>query len=143
MLNVPSIIPAGTSYVRIPRSKSAGMRLILETVQRGTRYWAGGVIPIEKSMRLAHKFAHIYGAASSQSKRSWDKAHGRANSSLIMYPQDDQALTPLKWWLLVTPGEGLVRKEEQLRDASGNPSFAPIGLTGAAQTDSCRSVSPT
>lgn len=51
-------IPAGNSYVRIPRSKSATMRVLLETVQRGSRYCTGGVIPIEKALRLADKFAH-------------------------------------------------------------------------------------
>jgi hypothetical protein len=117
MLALPSLLPPGTSYVRIPRSKSATQRVILEIVQRGSRYWTSGVIPIEKALRLADKFAHQYGTAAKQSKRAWDKAHGRANSTLIMYPEDDRALTPLRWWLLVTPGQGLVHQQEQLHDA--------------------------
>ena len=116
MIELPSLIPAGTSYVRIPRSKAATMRLILETVQRGSRYWTGGVIPIEKALRLSDKFARLYGTSASQSKRAWDKSQGRSNSMLIMYPEDDRALTPVRWWLLVTPGIGLVFKEEQLLD---------------------------
>lgn len=116
MLQLPSLIPAGHSYVRIPRSKSATMRVLLETVQRGSRYWTGGVIPIEKALRLADKFAHYYATDASQSKRAWNKARGRANSTLIMYPENDQAPTHLRWWLLVTPGHGLVYQEEQLKD---------------------------
>lgn len=117
MLQLPKLVPAGYSYVRIPRSKSAAMRLILETVQRGSRYWTGGVIPIGKAMRLADKFAAIYGADASQSKRSWNKARGRANCTLIMYPEDDQTLTHVRWWLLVTTGDGLVHQEEDLQDS--------------------------
>lgn len=116
MIELPSLLPAGSSYVRIPRSKSAAMRAILETVQRGSRYWTGGVIPITKAMTLADKFAHRYGTGATQSKRVWDKAHSRSNSTLIMYPEDDRALTPLRWWLLVTPGKGIVHQGEQLRD---------------------------
>ncbi len=116
MIAVLSVIPAGDSSVRIPRSKSAAMRLILETVQRGSRYWTGGVIPTEKAMRLADKFAQRYGTDHTQSRRAWDKAHGRANAHLIVYPENDQVLTPLHWWLLATPGEGLITQEEQLQD---------------------------
>jgi hypothetical protein len=116
MLQLPNLIPAGNSYVRIPRSKSATMRVLLETVQRGSRYWTGGVIPMEKALRLADKFAQYYAADAGQSKRAWNKARGRANSTLIMYPANDQTLTHLRWWLLVTPGHGLVHQEEQLQD---------------------------
>lgn len=117
MIELPAILPAGTSYVRIPRSKSATLRVILETVERGSRYWTGGVIPAEKALRLAEKFAQYYGTDHKQSRRAWDKARGRANAHLIMYPENDQALTPLRWWLLVTPGEGIIHREEQLKDS--------------------------
>ena len=116
MLNLPIPIPPGTSYVRIPRSKSAAMRLILEITQRGSRYWTGGTISTQKAMRLSEKFAQRYGTDARAGKREWDKAHGRANVTLIMYPEDDQALTPLRWWLLATPGSGAVHQEEQLKD---------------------------
>jgi hypothetical protein len=116
MLQLPALIPAGSAYVRIPRSKSAAMRILLETVQRGSRYWIGGVIPIDKALRLADKFAQYYATNASQSKRSWNKAHGRANCTLIMYPDNDQNITHVRWWLLVTPGIGLVYQEEKLQD---------------------------
>lgn len=116
MLQLPTPVPAGSAYVRIPRSKSATMRVLLESVQRGSRYWAGGVIPIDKALRLAEKFARYYATDASQSKRAWNKARGRANSTLIMYPEDDKTLTHIRWWLLVTSGHGLVHQEEQLKD---------------------------
>ncbi|MCY0873262.1 MAG: hypothetical protein OWQ56_11315, partial [Acidithiobacillus caldus] len=65
MLDLPTPIPASTSPIRIPRSKAAAMRLLLETVQRGSRYWTGGVIPTDKALRLAEKFADRYAIDSS------------------------------------------------------------------------------
>lgn len=111
-------IPEGCSYVRIACSKSATMRLILETVQRGSRYWTSGIVALEKKAEgMANKFAELYGTDMPQHTRTRRKAKGLANATLIMYPQDDQHITHLLWWLLVTPGEGLVNIREQLKDA--------------------------
>lgn len=116
MLHLLNLIPAGSSYVRIPRSKAAAMRLILETVQRGSRYWTGGVISTAKALGLAEKFAHRYDTDASASRRARNKARGQANATLILYPEDEMALSPVRWWLLVTPGSGQVHAEEQLND---------------------------
>ncbi|MHB8256274.1 MAG: hypothetical protein ACYDHY_03690 [Acidiferrobacterales bacterium] len=94
----------------------------METVQHGSRHWTGGVIPIEKALRLAEKFACKYGTDARAGKRTWDKAHGRAGARLITYPEDDQALMPIRRWLLVTPGRGVVHQEERLRDTWGSIS---------------------
>ena len=119
MLDLPTPIPAGTSPLRIPRSKAAAMRLLLETVQRGSRYWTGGVLPTHKAIRLAEKFAERYAITASAATRSRNKARGISNATLIFYPENEQALTPLRWWLLVTPGTGRVWEEESLQD-TGN-----------------------
>ena len=119
MLILPTPIPAGNSFVRIPRSKAAAMRLLLETVQRGSRYWTGGVIPTDKALRLAEKFADRYAIDSSASTRSRHKAQGISNATLICYPENENTFTPLRWWLLVTPGTGRVWEEETLLD-TGN-----------------------
>lgn len=119
MLNLPSPIPVGTSPLRIPRSKAAAMRLLLETVQRGSRYWTGGVLPTAKAIRLAEKFAERYDILASAATRSRHKARGISNATLIFYPENEAVLTPLRWWLLVTPGSGPVWQEERLLD-TGN-----------------------
>lgn len=41
---LPKLVPVGASYVKIPLSKRAAMRVILETVQRGSRYWIAGIV---------------------------------------------------------------------------------------------------
>jgi len=117
MLETLSLFPFGESYVRIPRSKAAAMRLLLETVQRGSRYWTGGTIPTHKALSLAEKFAHRYGTDLRASQRSRNKAKGITNSRLVVYPDNDQALEPLRWWLLVSPGNGPVQQMEHLEDA--------------------------
>ncbi|MBU2790992.1 hypothetical protein HF288_05680 [Acidithiobacillus caldus] len=116
MLDLPSPIPAGTSPIRIPRSKAATLRLLLETVQRGSRYWTGGIIPTHKALHLAEKFADRYSCTASAATRSRNKARGISNATLIFYPENASTLTPLRWWLLVTPGTGRVWEEEQLQD---------------------------
>ena len=65
--------PPGTSYVRLLRFKAATMPILLGTVQHGSRHWTGGVIPIEKALRLAEKFACKYGTDARAGKRTWDK----------------------------------------------------------------------
>jgi hypothetical protein len=109
----PTIIPAGHSYVRIPRSKRAAMRVILETVERGSRYWIGGTIVPSKAERFAHKMAQRYHTDASQATRARRKARGEANTSLVMYPED---VSSFRYWLLVTPGKGAVHEEEKLLD---------------------------
>jgi hypothetical protein len=116
VLDLPTPIPPGTSPIRIPRSKAAAMRLLLEMVQRGSRYWTGGVLPTPKALHLSEKFADRYGITASAATRSRNKARGISNATLIFYPENEAALTPLRWWLLVTPGTGRVWEEEQLRD---------------------------
>ena len=112
-LMFPTIIPAGQSYVRIPRSKRAAMRVVLETVERGSRYWIGGTIPAGKAEQFAHKMARRYHTDASQATRARRKAKGKANASLVMYPED---ATTLRYWLLVTPGKGAVHEQEKLLD---------------------------
>lgn len=110
----PKLVPHGTSYVKIPVSKRAAMRIILETVQRGSFFWAMGHVTAEKALKFADKMAELYRTDANQAQRAYAKSKGRANSTLLMYPEDE---TTLNWWLLVTPGEGLVHAREKLQDA--------------------------
>lgn len=110
---LPRLIPAGSHYVRIPSSKRAAMRVVLETVQRGARLWAGGVVPLDKALPFAARMAELYAADATQAQRAYAKHRGRANTALIMYPDTPDEL---RFFLLVTPGEGRVHEREQLLD---------------------------
>jgi hypothetical protein len=109
----PKLVPAGTSYVKIPKAKRAAMRVILETVQRGSRYWSTGMVSPEKALRFAGKVAERYRADANQAQRAYTKSKGHANTTLLMYPEDNGML---RWWLLVTPGQGVVHTQERLSD---------------------------
>ena len=109
----PKLVPVGTSYVRIPISKRAAMRVILETVQRGNRYWSTGTVTPEKALRFAAKMAERYRADANQAQRAYAKSKGHANTTLVMYPEDNGVL---RWWLLATTGEGAVHTQESLSD---------------------------
>lgn len=109
----PTIIPAGQSYVRIPKSKCATMRILLETVERGSRYWIGGTISITKAALFAHKMAQRYRTDATQAVRARRKQKGEANTTLILYPENN---ITLRYWLLATPGKGAVHDQEKLLD---------------------------
>jgi len=112
-LTFPTIIPAGLSYMRIPKSKRATMRILLETVERGSRYWIGGMIPAAKAEQFAHKMAQRYHTDASQATRARRKSRGEANTTLFLYPE---TATTLRYWLLATQGKGEVHEQEKLLD---------------------------
>ncbi|MDK9725983.1 MAG: hypothetical protein OEL88_14000 [Sterolibacteriaceae bacterium MAG5] len=112
---LPKLIPTGSSYVRIPISKRAAMRILLETVQRGSRFWTGGVIAAGKALAFADKMATLYGTDRNQGQRAYAKQNGKANTTLLMYPDDDSG--DIRYWLLATAGDGLIHEREKLLDA--------------------------
>lgn len=112
-MQLPKLVPAGTSYVKIPASKRAAMRVILETVQRGSRFWSAGRVQPEKALGFAEKMARLYHADANAAQRAYAKRMGRANTTVVMFPENAEIL----WWLLVTPGNGLVHEREKLMDA--------------------------
>jgi hypothetical protein len=116
---LPKLVPAGSSYVRVPVSKRACMRILLETVQRGSRFWCAGNVAPDKALGFADKMARMYRADANQAQRAYAKRRGHANTTLVMYP--DTAATIL-WWLLVTQGVGSVHECERLADAHAGRS---------------------
>lgn len=111
---LPKLVPAGSSFVRIPVSKRACMRILLETVQRGSRYWCSGRVSPGKALGFADKMARLYRADASQAQRAYVKRRGDANTTLVMFPDPADAIV---WWLLVTTGSGAVHEQEPLLDA--------------------------
>lgn len=118
-MQIHKLVPKGYSYVKIPCSKRATMRLLLEVVQRGSRYWASGVVPLGKALGFADKMHAIYAAGANQAQRCYGKSKGRANTTLIMYPDDGERL---RFWLLATPGNGIIHAREKLQDAHNSRS---------------------
>ena len=110
----PRMFPMGTSYVRIPVTKSACMRLLLELVQRGYRYATWGLVSTERAPMLADRFANLYGTNLTRGARDYARSRHRAVSQLVMYPDDRS--DAILWWLLVTPGDGIVHEREHLVD---------------------------
>lgn len=90
------------------------MRVILETVQRGSRHWCAERVRPQKALGFAEKMATLYHADANAAQRAYAKRLGRANTTVLMFPKHAQSIL---WWLLVTPGEGLVHAREKLMDA--------------------------
>jgi len=114
MIAFPKLFPAGQSYVRIPSSRAACMRILLEIVERGSCYWASGTVSPDKATALAEKFALLYGTDVGASRRSALRARHRAASQVLFWPRSP---TCLEWWLLVSEGDGVVHEREKLKNA--------------------------
>ncbi|MDM0076877.1 hypothetical protein QTH90_20885 [Variovorax sp. J2P1-59] len=114
VIALPKLFPSGTSYVRIPSSKAACLRVLLETVERGSRHWTGGTVHVDKALQLADKFALLYGADATPAQRSAARGRYRAAAQVFFWPNSP---TTLRWWLLASDGVGVVHEREQLQDA--------------------------
>lgn len=94
------------------------MRRLLKLVAHGYSRWTSGTVPESRAEGLAVKFSDRYHVAAGSQTRWRRKARGEANAMLVFHAgRDDQALT---WWLLVTPGQGVVEQLEPLRPV-GDP----------------------
>lgn len=114
LIALPKLFPPGASYVRIPSSKAACLRVLLETVERGSRHWTAGTVHVDKALQLADKFGLLYGADATPAQRSAARARYRAASQVFFWPDSPSTL---RWWLLVSDGDGVVHERERLQDA--------------------------
>lgn len=101
--------------------KTDAMRKLQLLVSRGHIRWTGGQIEPRKLQALTLKFSDRYGTGKTAQQRWRAKAKGEASSHLVLW--QPQSKEPKKsppfsvhWWLVVTPGEGLVSDLEQLQD---------------------------
>jgi len=90
------------------------MKRMLHYVSHGYTAWTAGEIPRAKAEAIALKFVDRYAVDRTEMQRYRAKALGQANSMLLMLVDTKDKAAPVKWWLLATPGKGLVHELEML-----------------------------
>ncbi len=94
--------------------KTDAMRKLQNLVSRGHARWTAGQIEPRKLPALCLKFADRYGIERPAQQRWRAKAQVEASAHLVFWPGEPQRV---HWWLVVSPGGGLVVELEQLQDA--------------------------
>ncbi|MBB3105426.1 hypothetical protein [Azomonas macrocytogenes] len=99
--------------------KTDAMRKLQLLVARGHSRWTAGQVEPRKLQALTLKFSDRYGTEKTAQQRWRSKAKGEASSHLVLWQEQpsDLVAAPVHWWLVVTPGVGLVSDLEQLQDA--------------------------
>jgi hypothetical protein len=92
------------------------MRRLLHLVSHGSTWWTGGQVDRRKAEALVLKFQDRYRINATPDQRWRAKTRGEASAALVLI-EGAEPTDLLSWWLVVTPGEGLVRQMEVLRDA--------------------------
>lgn len=106
--------------LKIPSSKAAAMSYLQMLVSTGYRFWFRGEMHYSKAQAFAAKMQTLYNTDATQSQRSTLKAKGVAAARLVMHPHDHDK-TKIMFWLLATPGKGLIHEREPLSDALTTP----------------------
>lgn len=104
--------------LRIPRSKSAALWLLMDLVRTGHRHWTRGTVRPEKLDALVDKLDTRFGVLMTDSTRARHRRQGRPTARLVVYPVGDV----LFWWLLIAGPESRVQQlcaehQETLHDA--------------------------
>ena len=92
------------------------MRRILHYASHGYTYWTAGEIAPAKAEAFALKLADRYGTGRTETQRYRAKGRGEANTMLLMLHDPNDRDSPVYWWLMATPGTGLVHELEELAD---------------------------
>ena len=103
--------------------KTDAMRRILQLVSRGYIRYTFGKCELKKLQSLICKFDDRYKINLTTQQRYRAKAKGEANTQLVLFFNGKT----IEWWLLVTPGKGLVDQMEDLKDALGRKSRIEFG----------------
>lgn len=100
--------------MKIFTHKTDAMRQILNMVSRGYSRYTSGEIPSKKAEAMHIKFCTRYRIDMTSQQRWRAKARGEANAFFVAWKDGDI----VHWWLLATPGEGLIEDVEILHDVS-------------------------
>lgn len=95
--------------------KTDAMARILTLVSRAYTHWTAGQIDAKKLAAFTLKLTDRYHIDATTMQRYRAKQKGQANSELVLLQGEDNRI---HWWLLATPGEGLVQQMETLADAT-------------------------
>lgn len=109
---MPDLDPA---LFELPTTKAGAMSYLALLVSMGYRHWHRGEVRSDKAIAFVAKMHKIYPELSlKETARMRAKAKGRANMRLVLFPD---LLRPdlLQWWLLATPGSGLVFERERMK----------------------------
>lgn len=107
-------------------SKTEAMKRLVYLIAHGYTRYTTGVIPVSKSASLVMKFQDRYAIDRDSMQRYRSRKKGEANAFLVMWGEKDA--TELRWWLLVTEGQGTVTDLETLHDVGDKKHR--IELTG-------------
>lgn len=104
--------------LRIPRSKSAAMWLLMDLVRTGHRHWTRGTIRPEKLDALVEKLDTRFGIRMTDSTRARHRRQGRPTARLVVYPVGEVFF----WWMLIAGPEHRIQQlcdehQESLFDA--------------------------
>lgn len=94
--------------------KTEAMRELQRRASRGQPRWVAGKVEPRKAEGMVLKFIDRYGVAESSQQRWRRKKRGEATASLVLWwPKSG----PVYWWLMVSPGEGVIEQLESVQDA--------------------------
>lgn len=106
--------------IKIPSSKAAAMSYLQMLVATGYRHWIRGEMHYSKIEVFTSKIQSLYNVNATQSQRALLKKKGQVATQLVIYPHDKDK-TKVMFWLLCTPGKGLIHEREKLSDALKTP----------------------
>lgn len=106
----------GLRDLLVPVTKAAAMRYLAESVGYGYCLYQTGEISAEKAVSFLDKMDRQYQVLASRGVRDYARQRGRSCARLVMYPKDDAAEAWF-FWLLATPGDGPLPRQENTRDA--------------------------
>lgn len=108
------------SSLKIPSSKAATMSYLQMLVSTGYRHWIRGEMHYSKAEAFATRMCNLYNLEATQSQRATLKSKGIATARLVMYAHDHDK-SKIQFWLLASPGKGLIHDRESLSDALTTP----------------------
>jgi len=101
-------------------SKAGAMSYLQLLTGVGYSFWNRGIVRHEKALGFAQKMADLYPIDLGETQRSRNKARRIANVKLVMFA-DMKVPGELVWYLLATPGKGLIHEREKMKAVDDHP----------------------
>lgn len=101
--------------MKIFTKKTDAMRRIVHLVSHGYIHHTCGSIDQRKMPDFMRKLTNLYELDTTPKQRHKNKSKGVSNSDLIMLKIDENTC---HWWLLSTPGSGVIFELEKMKDAT-------------------------